>query len=231
LGGGDRWSGVVGRGKRVRFTALEAGANVSLLLFNAKDLTERYNMPDTLKAQYTSRLSKGHVLMSDNGRAMAGIIEDSLGWHDPIGGYTTREQTDVRYGTTTYQELRNDWLRSGQENLLAELVRNGLGARDMSPVVNLFSKVHCDEDGGMHYAGNHCPAGATVTLRMEMDVVLIVSNTPNPIDPRTIYPSVPIRMEVLAGQPIEEDDVCVNHRPENRRAYENTWEYYALAGG
>ncbi|MFC5470655.1 urea amidolyase associated protein UAAP1 [Cohnella suwonensis] len=226
---GGKWSGRVGRGKLLRFTALEAGANVSLLLYNAADLTERYNMPDTLKAQYTAHLTKGHTLMSDNGRVLAAIVQDSLGWHDTISAYTTREETDAKYGSTTYQEARNEWLRSGRENFAVELVRNGLGFRDLVPNVNLFSKVVCDDAGEMQYDIGHCPAGATVTLRTEMDVVLVLSNTPNPLDPRTAYPSVPVKLEVLPSEgPVGEDDYCVNFRPENRRAYENTWEYDAL---
>lgn len=227
---GGKWSGTVGRGMLVRLTALAGGANVAAMLYNARDLTERYNMPDTLKAQHTSRLTRGHVLMSDNGRAMAGIVEDSLSWHDPISGVTTRQQTDAKYGVTTYQELRNEWLHSGYENLTVELVRNGLGVRDMMPVVNLFSKVYCDERGTMHYATDHCPAGATVTLRTEMDVLLVLSNTPNPLDPRVPYPSVPVKVEIFPTEPVGDDDYCVNYRPENRRAYENTWDYYALSG-
>ncbi len=103
---GGKWSGKIGGGKLIRFTALESGANVSMLMYNAHDLTERYNMPDTLKAQYTARLTKGNVLMSDNGLAMASFVEDRLGWHDTICGYTSRKSTDDKYGKTTYQELR-----------------------------------------------------------------------------------------------------------------------------
>lgn len=225
---GDKWSGIVGRGKQLRFTALEAGANVSMLLFSARDLTEKYNMPDTLKAQHTSHLTTGHVLMSDNGRVLAGIIQDRVGWHDPLGGCTTRAATNAKYGKTRYQELRNEWLRCGYENMTVELVRNGLGTRDAGPVVNLFSKVYCDEDGGMHFSPDHCPNNGTVTLRMEMDVLVVLSNTPNPLDPRTAYPSVPVRLEIAAAAPVDAKDVCVTHCPENRRAYENTWDYYAL---
>lgn len=187
-------------------------------------------MPDTLKAQHTSRLTKGNVLMSDNGRVLASIVEDSLGWHDTICGYTTRTTTDAKYGTTNYQERRNEWLRSGQENFAIELVRNGLSLRDMVPVVNLFSKVFCDDQGDMHFCSDYCLAGATVTLRTEMDILLILSNTPHPLDPRTIYPSAPVKMEVLPAAPVDSQDYCVNYRPENRRAFENTWEYYALLG-
>ena len=107
LDGGGKWSGVISRGRLLRFTAKGEGANLAALLFNAKDLTERYSMPDTLKAQHTSHLTKGHVLMSDNGRALAPhIVEDTLGWHDTISGYTTRASTDAKYGITNYQRSR-----------------------------------------------------------------------------------------------------------------------------
>lgn len=225
---GGKWSGNVAKNKYIRFTALGHGANLSLLLVNQKDLTERYNMPDTLKAQHTSHLTKGHVLMSDNGRVLTSIVEDSLGWHDTISGYTTRQLTDEKYGKTTFQELRNEWLRSGEENFSIELVRNTLSMRDMVPVVNLFSKVFCDETGKMNFSTGHCKEGDSITLRTEMDSILLLSNTPNPLDPNEHYPSVPIKMEIFEAPPADTLDYCVNYRPENRRAFENTWEYHIL---
>lgn len=230
LGIGVKWSGRIAKGKLIHLTALEDGANVSGLLFNARNLTERYNMPDTLKAQHTSHLTKGNVLMSDNGRAMVSIVEDSLGWHDPIGGYTTRQITDDKYGKTTYQEFQNDVLRSGQENFTLELIRNGLNVRDLVPVFNLFSKIAVDEQGGMHFQEGHSKKGDSITLRTEMDVLLILSNTPNQHDPRSLYPSVPVKMEVLPAGNVQEDDYCVHSCPENKRAFENTWDYYTLVG-
>lgn len=228
LRAGEKWSGVIGKGKLLRFTALKAGANLSMLLYNRRDLTERYSMPDTLKAQYTSHLTQGNVLMSDNGRVLASIVEDSLGWHDTISGVTGREQTDKKYGKTDYQHMRNDWLRSGYENFMIEFERNGLQPRDMVSPVNLFAKVQCDNEGGMHYVEEHCAQGGTVTLRTEMDVLIILSNTPNPLNMRKEYPSVPVMLEVLPAMAVDSLDYCVNYRPENRRAFENTWDYYTL---
>ncbi len=65
---GKKWSGNIGREKYIHFKALEPDANVSMLLYNMRDISERYNMPDTLKSQYTAHLTKGNVLMSDNAR-------------------------------------------------------------------------------------------------------------------------------------------------------------------
>ena len=151
---GEKWSGPIGRNRYLHFKALGPNANVSLLLYNLHDLTERYNMPDTT----------GNVLMSDNGRVLASITQDSLGWHDSISGWTTRMMTDEKYGKTSYQENRNDYYRAGDENFKVELIRNGLSTRDLVPCVNLFSKVFVKEDGSMHYDtdgnaphGDGCP--------------------------------------------------------------------------
>lgn len=228
LEAGGKWSGKVKKGKTIKFTALKKGANISLLVFSADDLTEKYSMPDTLKAQYTSRLRKGNVLMSDNGRVLASIVEDSLDWHDTLSGFTTRELTDSKYGTTTYQDLRNKWLKCGLENFAVELVRNGLSIRDLVPNVNLFSKVFCNEAGEMFYDAEHCQEGATVTLRTDMDVLLILSNTPNPLDTSKTYSSVPVEVKISDAEPLDlEQDYCANFRGENRRAFENTAEYYS----
>ncbi|MGS2779081.1 urea amidolyase associated protein UAAP1 [Robertmurraya sp. GLU-23] len=228
---GGKWSTKIRSGKQLTFKALGDGANLSLLLYNADDTSERYNMPDTLKAQHTAHLTTGNVLMSDNGRVLASMIDDSLGWHDTISGYATRLMIDERYGKTTYQEQRNDWYRSGEENFAVELFRNGLTNRDLIPVVNLFSKVFCMEDGSLHFARSHSKKGDTITLRAEMDVLIILSNTPNPLDPSSNYPSVPIEITITDAAPVEENDICVNHRPENRRAFENTWDYCLLTKG
>ena len=227
---GEKWSGFIGKGKYIHFKALGDDANVSILLYNMRDTSERYNMPDSLKAQYTAHLTKGNVLMSDNGRVLASIVEDSLGWHDTISGHTTRLLTDEKYGKTSYQTHGNEYYRCGEENFKVELVRNNMGKRDLVPCVNLFSKVYVEDEGSMHYQEGHCKEGATVTLRTEMDILFIASNTPCTLNPSKEYPLVPVTMEVYDAPPVDLLDECVQHRTENYRAFENTWDYNNLLG-
>ena len=87
-----------------------------------------------------------------------------------------------------------------------------------------------EDDGSMIYVPDHCKKGATITLRTEMDIILVVSNTPNPLDPSEKYPSVPVTMEVYNAPETDLMDECVNHRDENYRAFENTWDYLNLIG-
>lgn len=66
-------------------TAQQAGANLSMVFYASRQPLERYSMPDSLKAQHTARYTRGHVLMSDMGRALASITADTTGWPDPLG--------------------------------------------------------------------------------------------------------------------------------------------------
>src|SRR4028119_2481631 len=83
---GATWSHVLKRGTAIRITDIMGGANVAAMFYNADLPVERYNMPDTLKAQHIARLTNGFVLYSDMGRVLCSVTGDTVGWHDVIGG-------------------------------------------------------------------------------------------------------------------------------------------------
>ena len=217
LRGGMSWSLVLKRGNALRLTSLGDGANVAVLLFNADDRLDRYNMPDTLKCQHTFRLTKGHICYSDMGHALVSVIGDSTGWIDTVGGLSTRESVRARHGEGDYQTRRNDWLRNGRDLLLVELGKHGLGRRDLVANLNVFSKIGIDAEGNMGFDNAHAPAGSTVDLRADMNVLVVLAVIPHPLDPNPVYAPVDVRAQVwdcgLAG----EDDVCRLSRPENAR--------------
>src|SRR5688572_33034822 len=123
------WSGVIGRGKTLRLTALEAGANVGLLLYNADLTVERYNMPDTLKGQHIFYLRHPYCLHSDMGRVFASITADTVGWHETVCGCSDALLVTARYGEADYQSARNEFHCNGRESFLIEVAEWGLGAR------------------------------------------------------------------------------------------------------
>lgn len=215
---GAMWSIRIPRHRTVRFTALAAGANLSALLFNAVQPLDRLNVPDTLKALHTAKLTRGHVLMSDMGRALASITEDTLGWHDPLGGHINAAQVAAKFGEQTYQDAHNDWHRNARDNFLIELAKHGLGLRDIVANINFFSKVVVAEDGRMAYVAEHCPAAAVIELRTEIDVLFVLANCPHPLAPSGKYPKVPVRIDILSSEPGGSDDFCRNFRPECGRA-------------
>jgi len=227
LRGGQTWSRVLRRGQRLTLTDLEGGASVAALFYNADDPSERYNMPDTLKAQHIARLTAGFVLYSDMGRVLVSVTDDTLGWHDTITGHGTRAQSDARYGRGTYQELRNDWHKNTRDNFLVELGKYDLGKRDIGPNVNFFVKVAADLDGKLAWVAGHSRAGSSVELRAELNTLVILSNTPHPLDPRAEYAPPPVGLEVRSGVPAAAGDPCRTSRPENERGFTLTEAYFA----
>ena len=228
LKGGAMWSAIVGRGKRLRITDPEGGANVGLMLYNARERHERYNMPDTLKGQHIFYLRAPYCLHSDMGRLMASITADSVGWHDTVCGHSTPALVREKYGVKTYQEARNDFYRDARTCFLIELNKWGLGRRDLVPNVNLFSRVVADEAGNLSYVTGHSAAGSVVELRLEMDCVVVLNTCQHPLDPSPTYSPKPVKIEVLNGPPPARDDPSLSIRPENRRAFESTATYFAL---
>jgi urea carboxylase-associated protein 2 len=228
LRGGEMWSRIVRRGQLLTLVDSEGGATPSALFYNAEQPLERYNMADTLKAQHTARLTRGHVLYSDMGRILMSIVDDSAGWHDTITGHMSREASLRKFGQGTFQKLRNDFFRDTRSNFLVELGKYGLGKRDLVPNVNFFTKVIADEAGNLHFEIAREP-GRKVVLRAEMNVLVVLSNTPHALDPSPTYAPKPLLVTVERGAPegarIPLDDVCRAQCEQNARGFLLTEDY------
>jgi urea carboxylase-associated protein 2 len=227
LRGGQAWSRVVRRGQRLRITDVEGGAAVAALFYNAEDVSERYNMPDTLKAQHIARLTAGFVLYSDMGRVLCSVVADSVGWHDTITGHGNARHGLAKFGEGSYQRLRNDRHRNSRDNFLVELGKYDLGKRDIVANVNFFVKVVVDADGALHFVSEHSPAGGYVELRAELNTLVVLSTAPHPLDPSTTYSAKPVMLSVRTGEPAAADDACRLSRPENARGFALTESYFA----
>jgi len=219
LPGGASWSRICRRATALTLTDLDGGANVALLLYRAGDPLERYCMPDTLKAQHVSRLTAGVALYSDMGRVLASMTHDTCGWHDTITGHATAAHVAARWGAVSYQEARNDWRRSARDGLLVELAKHGLGRRDLVANVNLFTKVAVGADGALQFVAGNSPAGASVTLRFELDVLVVLCSAPHPLDPAAEWTPRPVRLELGAVAVADDADVVRTACAENGRGF------------
>lgn len=224
--GGGHTSFVLKRGQLLRITDIEGGANVSLLLLNAHEKSERLNLPDTLKCQHTARLTAGHCLYSDMGRVLAAITAETCGWHDSIGGLLNAAEVAEKYGQGRYQELRNGFFRNGMDNLLVELGKWDLGLADLLMNLNLFSKVTVDADGRFHFEAGNSKAGDYIELYAPMDTLVVLTALQHPMDPNPAYAPKPVQ---LSWQQVQSDGIsvlCRTSRPENGRGFHNTERLY-----
>lgn len=223
---GATWSHVLKRGTAVRITDMLGGANVGAIFYNADLPVERYNMPDTLKAQHIARLTKGCVLYSDMGRVLCSITDDTAGWHDPISGASNAKLIEKKYGQATYQECRNDYHKNARDSFLIELGKYGLGPRDLISNINFFSKVQVDLTGAMKFIPDNSPPGSYVQLRAEMNVLAIFNTCQHPLDPNDKYDPKPVRLEIRRVAAPAKDDPCRMFRPENSRGFTLTERYF-----
>ena len=223
---GATWSHVLKRGTALRITDIEGGANAGAILYNAENPSERYNMPDTLKAQHTAHLTRGHVLYSDMGRILCSITADTLGWHDPLSGCANAALVEAKYGTARYQEHRNNWYQNAYNGFAIELAKRGLSTRDMAAAINFFSKVVVDDAGDMRFTPGHSTPGTAVELRAEMNVLVILNTCQHPLDPNPKYEPKAVQLAVRAVPAPGLDDVCRKSRPENERGFVLTERYF-----
>jgi hypothetical protein len=224
--GGGHTSFVLKRGQLLRLTDLEGGANASLLLLNAAEKSERLNLPDSLKCQHTAKLTAGHCLYSDMGRVLAAITADTCGWHDSFGGVLNAEEVREKYGSGSYQQLRNGFFRNGVDNLLVEMGKWNLGLADLLMCLNLFSKVTVDSDGCFHFQPGNAKAGDYIELYAPMDTLVVLTALQHPMDPNPVYAPKPLQ---LSWHKVESDGIsvlCRTSRPENARGFHNTERLY-----
>lgn len=223
---GAAWSHVLKRGTALRLTDTDGGANVGAIFYNADCPVERLNIPDTLKAQHLARIALNSVLYSDMGRVLCSVTRDRLGWHDALSGCLDAAGVTAKYGAARYQEARNDFHRNARDSFLIELEKYGLGQRDLSPNINFFSKVTVGEDGATAYQPNHSLPGSFIELRAEMNVLVVLSTCPHPLDPNLSYAPKPVHLAVQRVSPPAADDPCRLSCPENGRGFTLTERYF-----
>ena len=222
VGGGGYASRVLARGTRLRLTDLEGDACVNLLLYNADAPPERLNVADTLKVQWNAYLGPGSLLLSDMGRVLMSIADDTCGHHDALCGCSNERSDARRYGSGAGR----GGFPSARDRFLVALSKHGLSRRDVPPCVNLFKGVRVGADGATRLVRPSSAPGQYVELRAEMNVLVVLADTPHVLDERPEYTVTPVRATAWRGPVTPEDDPIRTASPEALRAFQNVEDYY-----
>jgi len=210
------------RGSRLRLIDLKGDACASILVFNAEMPTERLNIADTVKVQWNAYLGSGQLLLSDMGRVMMSIVEDDAGTHDCFCGTSNAATNAAKYGEgDNYGPHPN-----GRDRFLLGAAKHGLGRRDVHPCINLFKGCRIEEDGTITPDVGPFDPGRAVTLRAEMDVIVVIANCPHVLDPRETWTVTPLRATAWRGPVTPQDDAVRNASPEGLRAFLNVEDYF-----
>ncbi len=211
-------------GEVLRLAPGGGGSAVSLAAWSARDPSERINLPDTIKVQWTTDLSRGRVVFSDMGRVMLSIVEDSCGAHDALtGGSTAGTAAGTTAGTAAGMAGGADGPRprNTRDNMLLASAKLGLDRRDMPALLTLFAPVRVDAAGRFEWRPAMLSPGDWVGLRAEMDLLVALSNCPHPLDPDAGVPAPDLQVTVLHARPVPADDPCRIATAEARRGFEN----------
>jgi uncharacterized protein len=222
VAGGSYTSVHLGQGATLRLTDRDGEACAHVLVYNARQPTERLNVADTIKVQWQAYLTTGAVLLSDLGRALATITKDTSGCHDSLCGTSSRLRNTERYGDGT----AHGSAPAGRELFKLAAAKHGLEARDIAPSVSFFQGVRSDADGRLSFTGSAGP-GAVVDLTAEMPVLVLVANAAHPLDPRDQYTCSPLG--VVAWSRPSPTPTPSERTPEIARALLNTHTYLAGA--
>lgn len=196
------------RGEALHIVNPAGTPGASLMLWNADDPSERFNAGDTLKLQWTTRLTTGRVLFSDMGRILAAIIADSGAGHDAVLGPSTPDRGAGR---------------NGRDNLRNAAGKFGLSRRDLATSLTLFADLAVGEDGTMCLRRAPSP-GSFVTLRAEMNLLVALSNTPHPLAAGGATGSIIVTRYRTAADAAA---FCRAFSEEARRGFENNDAYFA----
>ncbi|MDF2119563.1 urea carboxylase-associated family protein [Roseiarcaceae bacterium H3SJ34-1] len=211
--GGWYWTIRLARGDALRIVNRSGHSSVSLLAWSSADPSERLNHADTIKVQWTASLRKGRVILSDMGRVLFSMIEDTSGAHDTLAGGSNAATNKARYGSVATRNTR--------DNFILAAGKLGLDRRDVMPCISFFAPVSVDAAGRFAWDAGRCSAGDFIDLRAEMDVLVALSNCPHPLDPATVYAPQPVDVICYAPEPAGADDLCRTASAEAIRAFEN----------
>ncbi|GJD50792.1 hypothetical protein OPKNFCMD_3538 [Methylobacterium crusticola] len=211
--GGWYWTTALRRGEALRLRTPGGDAAAALIAWRRDDPSERLNAADTVKVQWSAALRRGRILLSDMGRVMLSLIEDTSGAHDALVG-GSRGDAGLEEGRTT------------RGNFLAAVGKLGLTKRDIPPCVTFFAPVSVGADGRFVWDGTRRSAGDFVDLRAEMDLLVAVSNCRHPLDPETVPPGPLEAVRFRAPAPAAHDP-CRSAGPEAARAFAHTDRLHA----
>jgi urea carboxylase-associated protein 2 len=208
------WTGRLRVGQRLRIVNATGRASVAFQGWNALEPSERLNVGDTAKLQWTTRLTTGSLLFSDMGRVLASVLDDNAdGRHDLLAGTSDEVTNQLRFGRLGQ--------RHSHGNFLLAAAKLGLSQRDLHPCVNFFSAVRATPEGALEWAGSPRPA-SSIELRAELPLLFALSNCPHPLDPNPTYDPGEVEVVVMEATAPPSDDFCRTRSEEAERAFENT---------
>jgi uncharacterized protein len=198
------------RSEVLRLADLTGNATPALIAWRDGDPAERMNLADTVKVQWSAALRRGRIVLSDMGRVMFSIVEDTCGAHDAlVGGSVCASGGGAGH-------------RNTRANFVAAAGKLGLDRRDIPAALSLFSPVSVGPDGAFAWRQERKASGDFIDFRAEMDALVAISNCPHPFQAIGLEASRSILVLRHQGLTYGVSDPCNNVGAEVVRAFART---------
>src|SRR5262245_25763948 len=158
------------RGEQLRIIDIEGGQTGDLVALSA-DGKQRMSSGRTFDYGGKIYVSTGDVLWSDRSNPMLTIVADEVGKHDLLYAPCSMEMYRIQYGATAYHANCYD-------NLCAAFRELGIEPEPLPSSLNFFMNANVAADGRLSLSPPKTRAGASITLRAEMDLLIALSSCP-----------------------------------------------------
>ncbi|MFK8252068.1 DUF1989 domain-containing protein [Ancylobacter terrae] len=169
-------SAYVSRGACVRVINTHGKQVVDTWAFNAVDIEEHLSMEHSRASLLRIIPKVGDTLVSNRRNPMLSVVEDTTpGIHDLLIA-ACDEHRYRQLGAVGHHDSCTD-------NLRDELAKRGVSGRGTPSPLNLFMNVPVHADGRLSFQPPVSQAGQYVTLRAEMDLIVVFSACPQDMIP------------------------------------------------
>jgi uncharacterized protein YcgI (DUF1989 family) len=185
-GGGKAFP--IEKGQRLVIYQVDGVQVADLLSFNLVDPAERLSMWMSCCVNWVWKLTAPHILVSNRGRDMWAIEEDTVGENYSGGGYCCDALNERWFGSTE--------MGSCEATFQQSLGPFGIAEFEGDNCLNVFMAVEYTDTN--EWRIRECPAGPTdyIVLRAKMDQVVAISNCPVDNDPTNGYRAKPLGVRV-----------------------------------
>jgi uncharacterized protein YcgI (DUF1989 family) len=174
--------------KKSQLIRITSQTIIDFVVFNRKNLRERFDQARTKANQRKVFITTGDELVSKLNNTMMTIVEDTFeGNHDLQEGMCSRKRYELAakrgLWTAHYDRPLTEMPTHGcTENLTEALAPYGIPIEDIPSPFNIFQDMIIHQDTGILEFSKlrPKPPGAHVTLRAEMDLLAALSTCPDP---------------------------------------------------
>ncbi len=165
-------------------------STADFVVFNLKNVSERFDQARTKVDQGKIYVSTGDVLISKSNNVMMTIVKDTYqGTHDMEKGMCSTSFYK-KWGDKIFQIYGDTWKKLGRkkggapkhgcwENLAKALRPWTIAKADIPSPLNIFQTMVIDgKSGSMRYSMTRPKAGTYIELRAEMDCLVGISACP-----------------------------------------------------